>query len=308
LPDPEGSALNYNSGPALRALLESRGLSILKKWGQNFLVNPRARQALVDALDIGTGDGVWEIGPGMGAMTALLLEKGAVVRAFEIDRGLALLLEELFGSARFTLIRGDVLKTWEEETDTSPYLLGNLPYAIAALLVGKFIEKGRFFKRMVITVQKEVALRMAARPGSKDYSSISVLCSSAYTVQKLMTLKGPSFYPPPHVESAALCLTLRGDIPGYGELFFPLVRSLFNFRRKTVANNLGHFLAQSCTMKGTDTKAGRLSESLNAALEDCGIRAGDRAENLGQEEFFRLSRSLEANFMLRKDYDCRRGN
>jgi 16S rRNA (adenine1518-N6/adenine1519-N6)-dimethyltransferase len=289
---------DYNSGPALRALLESRGLSILKKWGQNFLINPRAREALVQALDIHEGDEVWEVGPGMGAMTALLLERGAVVRAFEIDEGLSCLLEELFKDKPFTLVRGDVLKTWKGAGE-SPFLLGNLPYTIAALLVGNLIEGGRFFERMVITVQKEVALRMAAPPGSKAYSSISVLCASAYRVRKIMTLKGPSFYPPPHVESTALCLTRFKDMPRYGELFFPLVRAMFSFRRKTAANNLEHFLVHWCTIR-QGAKPGTLREAAETALGDCGLRSGERAEQFSPEDFSLLARRLEADFMLRK--------
>jgi 16S rRNA (adenine1518-N6/adenine1519-N6)-dimethyltransferase len=232
----------------------------------------------------------------MGAMTSLLLERGARVQAFEIDEGFAELLETLFGGKPFSLVRGDVLKTWETEGDTSPYLLGNLPYTIAALLVGKLIEGRRFFKRMVITVQKEVALRMAAAPGSKNYSSISVLCSSAYKVKKLLTLKGASFYPAPHVDSTALCLYAREEIPEYGELFFPMVRSLFEFRRKTLGNNLENFLGRWCTLQG----GVRIKDAMGGALEKSGIPPGVRAEQLGLEEFSALALALKEICTLRK--------
>jgi 16S rRNA (adenine1518-N6/adenine1519-N6)-dimethyltransferase len=304
---------DYNSGPALRAYLERRGLSVLKRYGQNFLINPRVRKALIDALELNGGDGVWEIGPGLGAMTLPLLDGGAVVRAFEIDGGVSALLEQLFAGRPFTLVRGDVLKTWESRGDESPYLLGNLPYSIAAPLMGSFIEGGRFFRRMVITVQKELAQRMAASPGSKDYASLSVLLSSAYTVRKLMTLKGASFYPAPHVESASLQLTLRPGIPRYGALFFPLVRSLFEFRRKTAANNLEHFLSQSCIMReakdagggyagqrDAGSEHGGQKYAVEAALRESGIKAGARAETLEKEQFFALAACLEGSFMLRK--------
>jgi 16S rRNA (adenine1518-N6/adenine1519-N6)-dimethyltransferase len=288
--------MDYNSGSAMRAFLENRGLSILKKWGQNFLINPRARETLVHALDVHDGDEVWEIGPGMGAMTTLLLERGAAVLAFEIDKGLSGLLEELFKDKKFTLVRGDVLKTWKGARE-SPFLLGNLPYAIAALLVGNLIEGGRFFERMVITVQKEVALRMAAPPGSKAYSSISVLCASAYSIRKIMSLKGPSFYPPPRVESAALCLTRLKDMPRYGELFFPLVRAMFSFRRKTAANNLEHFLGSWCTIRQGQAVPGTMREAAETALGDCGLRPGERAEHFSPEDFSLLARRLEVDFI-----------
>jgi 16S rRNA (adenine1518-N6/adenine1519-N6)-dimethyltransferase len=226
----------------------------------------------------------------MGAMTAELLDRNLQVRAFEIDPGFCAILEELFlpGGA-FTLVRGDVLKTWEkaEPGAPAPYLLGNLPYTIAAMLMGNLIEKGRLFTRMAITVQKEVARRMAAPPGSKEYSSISVLCASAYKIKILMTLKGSSFYPVPHVESAALRFELRSDRVKVPALFYPLVRALFASRRKTAANNLEHFFERS----GTMGKQAR--DAANTALEQCGIRGGERAEKLPVEAFLSLAAEVE---------------
>ncbi|MDR1143966.1 MAG: 16S rRNA (adenine(1518)-N(6)/adenine(1519)-N(6))-dimethyltransferase RsmA [Spirochaetaceae bacterium] len=278
---------NYNSGPALRAFLEGRGLGIRKQWGQNFLINPRARKFIVDALEGETGSGVWEIGSGPGCMTAELLERGFRVTAFEIDPGFCSLLEELFMPLNkegevFTLIRGDAVKTWET-VPAGPYLLGNLPYTVAAVLLGGFIENGCFFKRMIVTVQKEVALRMAAPPGSKNYSSISVLCSSAYRIKPLMNLKGASFYPPPHVDSTVLCFERKND-PAQVPLFYPLVRALFASRRKTVANNLEHFSALSGTMK---------KDMAAAALEQSGVPGEARAERLPPEAFAALAAVLE---------------
>ncbi|MDR0760077.1 MAG: 16S rRNA (adenine(1518)-N(6)/adenine(1519)-N(6))-dimethyltransferase RsmA, partial [Treponema sp.] len=193
--------LNYDSPLAIRSFLEERGLGMRRRLGQNFLINPNARRRLLDALGAGPGDRVWEIGSGLGAMTRPLLERGAMVWAFEIDGGFITALREFFsGNPAFTLIEGNVLKTWR----TAPpgdYLFGNLPYTIGAVLLADFIEKNRFFKRMVVTVQKEVALRMAAKAGSKDYSSFSVLCASAYRITPLLIMKGASFYPEPRVDS-----------------------------------------------------------------------------------------------------------
>ncbi|MDR1505662.1 MAG: 16S rRNA (adenine(1518)-N(6)/adenine(1519)-N(6))-dimethyltransferase RsmA [Treponema sp.] len=285
-----GPLPDYNSGNALGAFLRERGLGIRKKWGQHFLVNPRAREGLVEALDIRAGDGVFEIGPGMGAMTSLLLEKGARVTAFEIDGGFSSILRELFPGGSFTIVSGDVLKTWEQNDDGSPYLFGNLPYTIAAVLMGNFIEQGRFFRRIVITVQKEVALRMAAKPGGRNYSSISALCASAYDIKPLMTLKPPSFYPPPRVDSAALLFTLRTDEKN-NPLFARLVRALFASRRKTVVNNLEHFLSVSGILG-----AGRRSrDCAEAVLLRSGIPPGERAENLDYVSFNALADVLENN-------------
>ncbi|MDR0448133.1 MAG: 16S rRNA (adenine(1518)-N(6)/adenine(1519)-N(6))-dimethyltransferase RsmA, partial [Treponema sp.] len=272
-------------------------LSVRKQWGQNFLINPQVRTSLVDALDAETGQTVWEIGSGLGSMTALLLERKVKVMAFEIDPGLCSVLEYLFGAMdNFTLIRGDVLKTWKT-AESAPYLLGNLPYTVAALLMGNLITEQCFFKRMLIMVQKEVALRMTALPGSKNYSSISVLCASAYTMKIIKTLKGSSFYPAPHVDSAALCFERRHDAALPPALFYSLVRALFTSRRKTIANNLQNFLSRSCTIKEGRKTPSIISagERAAAALNSCGLSGRERAETVPLEVFFALARSLEKN-------------
>jgi 16S rRNA (adenine1518-N6/adenine1519-N6)-dimethyltransferase len=262
-----------------------------KRYGQNFLINPSARKKLLDALDLPPGEAVWEIGPGLGAMTAGLLERGGRVRAFEVDRGFAEALSLIFrGERNFVLVYGDVLKTWRGE-EGAAYLAGNLPYNIAALLLADFIEGGRFFKRMVVTVQKETAGRMLAKPGSRDYSSFSVLCASAYTISPVITLKGASFYPEPRVESQGLRLDLRTDVDpaAYPPLFRVLVRGLFAARRKTVKNNLGAFLGRMFPRE----RAGEQAEEI---LASCGIAPRKRAEDLALDDFTALTRALEPAF------------
>jgi 16S rRNA (adenine1518-N6/adenine1519-N6)-dimethyltransferase len=281
--------LNYNSALELRAFLEQQGLGMRKKHGQNFLINPAIRQALVNALEAEKGAEVWEIGPGLGAMTRPLLEQGLLVRAFEIDPGFARILRELFGSAPgFTLVEGDALKTWPSQP-AAPCLLGNLPYNIAAALIGDLIEKGRLFKRMVITVQRETALRMAARPGTAAYSSFSVLCGSVYRVQPLMRIRGASFYPRPNVDSQGLRLELRDNIPAYPALLYPLVRGLFASRRKMIKNNLRNFIHSTINKAGPagsdDPEARILAQSR--------LKGDERAENLDLEDFIALAQAIE---------------
>jgi 16S rRNA (adenine1518-N6/adenine1519-N6)-dimethyltransferase len=269
-----------------------------KQLGQNFLINRDARKRLLDALEFRPGDKVWEIGPGLGAMTEGLLDRGAELTAFEIDYGFSKVLNEFFalplrkeGSPSFTLISGDVLKTWRK-AEAAPFLLGNLPYNIAAAILGDLIEKDRFFTRIVVTVQREVAQRMIAGPGSKNYSSFSVLCASAYTLKPLMVLKGPSFYPAPRVDSQGVLLSLRTDInPAlYPPLFRPLVRGLFASRRKTIKNNLQSFLNSGILKKnGKNPAAGELAAE---ALKQCGIAPNERAENLGIPEFSALAAAI----------------
>jgi 16S rRNA (adenine1518-N6/adenine1519-N6)-dimethyltransferase len=266
-----------------------------KKFGQNFLINPAIRQALVQALSCDTGNEVWEIGPGLGAMTAMLLEKGLTVRAFEIDAGFIRILKNLFaGEKNFSLVEGDVMKTWFTQnhaplTAAARFLLGNLPYNVAASLLADFIEKGCLFTRMVVTVQKEVALRMAASAGSPDYSSFSVLCASVYKVKPLMLIRPSSFYPQPKVDSMGVLLENR-NCGAYPDVFYPLVRSLFASRRKTIKNNLSGFISSRF---GNNLPRGSVQDLCVDLLAKNGLSGIERAENLEMEVFLSLAKSVE---------------
>jgi 16S rRNA (adenine1518-N6/adenine1519-N6)-dimethyltransferase len=273
-----------------------------KKWGQNFLIKGAIRKKLAAALEIKPGDGVWEIGPGLGAMTRELLEQGARVKAFEIDSGFTGFLQEEFGGrADFSLVPGDALKTWKGEGRV-PFLLGNLPYNIAAVLLGDLIEGNRFFRRMVVTVQKEVGRRLTARPGQADYSSITVLIAGLYDVKPLITMGASCFYPRPRVDSLGLRLDLREglDLPiteagegitiPFSPLLYPMVRRLFSFRRKTVKNSLGAFVS---SRSGADQPPAGQKDLVMTALERCGISPGERPENLDIPQFQELARQLQ---------------
>jgi 16S rRNA (adenine1518-N6/adenine1519-N6)-dimethyltransferase len=296
--EPFQPLIDYDAPSALRRYLDEHGLGMQKKFGQNFLINGDVRRRLVQALELPDGASVWEVGPGLGSMTAELIRQGATVKAFEIDRGFARALRELIPvPSRFTLIEGDVLKTWpaearkeQEQGQVSNYFLGNLPYNIAATLLADFIEQGRYFKRLVVTIQKEVAQRMLAKPGSKDYSSFTVLCTSAYTIRPLMVLKGPSFYPVPNVDSQAVRMDLRTDRNPEADtpLFRAMVRSLFSSRRKNLKNNLYSFLSGRYAQLGTD-----LSLLAETAITQAGLSGQQRAEELDIDDFVRLAGRVE---------------
>jgi len=277
--------LNYNSAAALRAFLDENNMGMRKKFGQNFLINPSVRQVLVDALAADTGAELWEVGPGLGAMTSLLLERGFLVKAFEIDVGFIRVIKEIFKEEKkFTLIEGDVMKTWATQKP-SPFFFGNLPYNIAAALLADLIEKGQIFKRMVVTVQKEVALRMTATAGTNDYSSFSVLCSSVYKVKQLITIRPQSFYPQPNVDSMGVLLESR-PVQAYPKIFYPLIRALFSSRRKTIKNNLTNFLS-SRFAKPLSTQV------CTAVLAENSLSGNERAEILNCDEFLSLAKSIE---------------
>lgn len=282
-------SLNYNSAAALRAFLDSEGLGMRKKFGQNFLINPKIRHDLVEAL--GAADEVWEIGPGLGAMTALLLEKGLAVKAFEIDAGFIRILKRLFADEKkFSLVEGDFFKTWGAQNPAA-FLLGNLPYNAAAALLADMIEKDCLFTRMVVTVQKEVALRMIASAGSRDYSSFSVLCTSAYKVKPLMLIRPSSFYPQPNVDSMGV-LFEKPDEPArkIPAVFYPLVRSLFSSRRKIIKNNLTGFIASHHGNFLPEISARDICASL---LRESGLSGNERAENLELEVFLSLAKAID---------------
>lgn len=287
-------SLDYDSPAALRGFLAERGFGMQKKFGQNFLVNGEVRRRLVEALEAPSESIVWEVGPGLGAMTVLLLDAGVRLTAFEIDRGFSAVLRELFDDRpHFSLVEGDVLKTWPARAavENPRFFFGNLPYNIAATLIASFIEADFNFERAVVTVQKEVAQRMAAKRGDADYSSFSVLIASAYSVRPLLTLKPHSFYPAPNVDSRAVVLERRPFTvpPSAAPFFRPMIRALFASRRKTVRNNLDAYIA-SLSLPGVPPP--RVTDFCAAALGVADIDARARAETLDLNDFARLAAVL----------------
>lgn len=241
---------DYNSAKNLKEILDKNGFSMQKKFGQNFLINPDARKKLIDCLDINENTKVWEIGPGLGAMTSEILERGADLTVFEIDRGFISLISEFFKpyaeKNKFRIIEGDVLKNWKKELERGKpdRLFGNLPYNIAATIIADTIENNIRFDKCLFTVQKEVAQRMCAKAGSEDYSSFSVLCNWAYDIKPVLDLNGNNFWPKPNVDSRAVIMTPKENFPccKEPEHFCKLQRALFSSRRKNVRNNLTGFI------------------------------------------------------------------
>ena len=242
---------DYNSPAELKQVLDINGFSMQKKFGQNFLINSEARKKLIDTLQVDENTSVWEVGPGLGAMTSEILERNAELTVFEIDRGFASLISNYFEDFakkdKFFLVEGDVLKTWKnhlEKTKIPDRFFGNLPYNIAATIIADTIENNVRFERCVFTVQKEVAQRMTAKPGQSDYSSFSVLCQWAYDLQNVLDLSGGNFWPKPNVDSRAILFTKKTYFPSCENpsLFIKMQRALFSSRRKTVRNNLSQFL------------------------------------------------------------------
>jgi len=234
--------LNHDSPASIRSFLESRELAPRKRWGQNFLINRGAREKIVALLGAENGMRVWEIGPGLGAMSELLLDAGADLTAFEIDPAYGIWLRESLESRGLTLVEGDVLKSWEAEWEKHrpDRVLGNLPYNAASAVIAAFIESDRLADRCVFTVQDEMGQRIIAAPGSRDYSSFSILCQTGARITDGGRLSPGSFYPAPRVRSRIVALEParpHGSILD-GPVFRRIVRTLFASRRKTLGNNL----------------------------------------------------------------------
>ncbi len=289
---------DYNSPSEIKNFLESNGLAMQKKFGQNFLINENARKRIIDALDITENSSVWEVGPGLGCMTEEILLRGASLTAFEIDRGFAECLKNFFDSyaEKFSLVEGDVLKTWKKERaafsektgkENPDRFFGNLPYNIAATLIADTIENQVRFDKCVFTVQKEVAKRMTAKPGTEDYSSFSVLCSWAYDINNVIDLAGTNFWPKPNVDSRAVLFTKKEGFPDCEnpKLFCKMHRSLFSSRRKNVKNNLGIFLSSA--------------EKAEYALDKAKIMPSLRAEVLTLEQMLVLSDVLNKDIITK---------
>ncbi len=287
---------DYDSPAALKIFLESGNMAMQKKFGQNFLINPTCREKLVSALSLQPGMNVWEIGPGLGSMTCSILEQQAKLTVFEIDRGFGKMLDELFGkNPDFTLIAGDVLRTWRDVLNRQGIpqrLFGNLPYNIAATILADMTTSGIIFDQCVITVQKEVAVRMAAKPGSGDYSSFSVLIQFAYDVKTIMDIAPGSFWPRPNVVSRAVLLSRKKEPYACQDqkLFFSLVRGLFSSRRKTVYNTMKNWLTQT----GYTGYNESVEQTANAVFNKAGIDPKRRAETLGIPDFLAITEAVKS--------------
>jgi len=268
-----------------------------KRFGQNFLVSRSARERILAELKAEAGMRVWEIGPGIGSMTALALDAGLEVTAFEIDYGFSRLLKRHFGERPgFRLVEGDFVDTWKAEGEASgapERIFGNLPYNAANAIVASVIEGGLLPPRMIFTVQKEAGQRITASPGSKDYSAFSVLCSSACRSKLAFDLGSSSFWPAPRVTSTVVRMERRSDPVAADDRpgFSTFVRALFSSRRKTLRNNLK---AASQSLGPILGRGADPDVEIIGVLAALGIRDDVRAEALRPEELASVFAGLKA--------------
>lgn len=279
--------INFDSPVSIRAFLETQGLAVSKKFGQNFLVNRSIRERIIEALDVQPGMRVWEIGPGIGSMTDIILQKGADLVAFEIDYGFARVLEEMFGKeSHFSIVKGDMLKTWRSRPERPDRIFGNLPYNAAFAIIADLLEQDCVPARMVFTLQKEAARRLAALPGTKEYSSLSVLCASVCDARILFDIGASAFWPQPRVTSSVVLLVPKKDPVVFEKRkdFSDFVRAAFSSRRKTLRNAL-HLWAHTHFSSMNELEFESL---LSRCLSKIGARPDIRAEALPPQQLYAL--------------------
>ncbi|MCX6270358.1 MAG: 16S rRNA (adenine(1518)-N(6)/adenine(1519)-N(6))-dimethyltransferase RsmA [Bacteroidetes bacterium] len=242
-----------------------------KHLGQHFLIDQNIARKIVDALSLRFP--VLEIGPGTGILTRILLEKTVPqLRLIEVDREATAYLVKEFPSVSDRLITADVLKTDLGGMFPSEFsIIGNFPYNISSQIFFKILENREKVKEVVCMIQKEVAQRMANPPGSKTYGILSVLVQTFYDIEYLFTVGEQVFNPPPNVKSAVIRLrrNRRESLPCPEELYFRVVKTAFNQRRKTLRNAL----------KPLVPEADRLPADILSR----------RAEQLSVEEFIHLT-------------------
>ena len=230
----------------IRDILAEHGLHPKKALGQNFLHDQNQLRRLLVAAEVGEGDLVLEVGPGTGTLTESLLEAGCEVVACELDRDLAGVLHQRLGE-RITLVRADCLedqRTLSGELDAAldgrPFkLVANLPYGAASPLMSLLATR-RDCRGQHVTIQREVADRLLAGPGSKAYGSLSIFVGAMATVKRVAVLPPGCFWPPPKVESAIISITPREEpLTEDPESFGRFLHSLFSRRRKQLGTIIG---------------------------------------------------------------------
>jgi len=212
-----------------------------KHLGQHFLTDPSIAGRIVDALAPAPGDSVLEIGPGTGVLTAHLMKKDIDLWLAEIDPESVAYLKETWPGLRDRFIGQDFLKLDLSETMSGPFhLIGNFPYNISSQIFFRVLEHRHRIPSVVCMIQKEVADRITSPAGSKEYGILSVLLQAYFHIERLFTVKPGSFFPPPRVHSGVIRLTRNHvkELSCDEKLFFRVVKTVFNQRRKMIRNSI----------------------------------------------------------------------
>lgn len=272
----------------IQALLKRHGFRFSKSMGQNFLVVPQVPIDIADASGAGQGCAVLEIGPGIGPLTVQLAQRAGRVVAVELDRSLApVLADTLSEYSNVEVLFGDVMKLDLDQLisdkffSLTPIVCANLPYNITTPVLTKLLESKRF-SAITVMIQREVARRICACPGTADYGAFSVFCQYHAQCQYRFEVGPECFLPAPKVTSAVVTLTPqpKPQCVQDPDAFFQVVRAAFAQRRKTLLNCLSAAYGQYS------------KDQLRALLTRCGLPEGVRGERLGIPEFSALADAL----------------
>ncbi len=259
-----------------------------RRRGQCFLIDGRAIPRIAAELEAQPGDSVLEIGAGLGALTEELLKSGATIYAVERDRKFLEVLTDRFkDNGNLQVVRSDILQMelapYAQGTPGSLLVVGNIPYSLTSPILEFLLKQRKWVKRVLLTIQKEVADRIVATPGGKVYSSISLGVQIAFTPKILFTIHPGAFYPQPKVTSAVLRLDpleTPAVPPDQEEAILKLVRSIFTHRRKTLLNAL---LTGGVTIP---------KEELLRRLQEAGIDPVRRPETFNLKELAALQQVI----------------
>lgn len=306
-----------------RALMERFSIRPRKKYGQNFLIDRGVIDGIIEAAEISREDGVLEIGPGIGTMTQLLSQAAGRVVAVEIDRSLEPVLAYTLEDCENVVVHWeDVLKTdlnalRTEFNDGRPFkCVSNLPYSVTTPVLMQLLQEKGCFASITVMVQKEVADRMLAGAGEKEYGALSLAVRYYAEPERVQLVPPQCFIPRPGVDSEVVTMRIRNAPPVEADeaFLFAIIRAAFNQRRKTLANALSHGLqesgrAPSAPASGASSAAGLLPhsesggrvpgyavtrEQVQTALRDMDLPEDIRGEKLSLAQFAELSRRLPA--------------
>jgi 16S rRNA (adenine1518-N6/adenine1519-N6)-dimethyltransferase len=274
---------------SIKKELAEYGLTPRKKWGQHFLIDRNILNKVIQTAELGKKDAVLEVGPGLGEMTLALARQVEKVIAVEIDPKLVeILKKKTTGLPNVEVIKGDILKiNFNEFLDQERQRLkvvANLPYQISTPLLFRFIESRDVFSALTLMLQKEVAERMIASPGGKDYGPLSVFTQAVSNLSISFFIKPSAFFPPPKVESAVIRVVWK-ERPVVGleekEWFKNVVRGCMSYRRKRLMNALKH----------SDLA---LPPDIEQRMEKIGIDSQRRPGTLTVQEFAHLAEALKS--------------
>ena len=287
----KGNGPWLGNAKAAAAVLKRFGIRTRKRFGQNFLIDGRVLDKIIAAAEVGKDDFVLEIGPGIGTLTQYLSDAAKEVLAVEIDRDLIQVLAyTLDGFDNVTILNEDILKTdlkavSEERNEGKPLkVVANLPYYITTPIIMGLLESAAPVEMMTFMVQKEVAQRMCAPPGGKDYGALTLAVQYRCTAQINAEVPPNCFIPRPDVTSSVITLKTREEkIPVKDEaLLFTLIRAAFSTRRKTLVN---------CIAQQPELGLGK--EEARKLLISAGFGDNVRGEQLSLEDFVKLADLLK---------------